>query len=124
MSTVDFDTLAAYVKTRKVGAVAAWCARNRVLTFRDTKGRPCTTLEALNRALYRGKDNNEPNYEPPPWENSPADSAFRASSRKTADITRLSETNGSGSHGSMRGSRHSTGRYSSSTQHGQGRSDK
>ena len=124
MSTVDFDTLAAYVKTRKVGAVAAWCARNRVLTFRDTKGRPCTTLEALNRALYRGKDNNEPNYDPPPWENSPAASAFRGSSRKTADITKLSETNGSASRESMRESKRSTARFSSSTQHGQGRSGK
>lgn len=124
MSTVDFDTLAAYVKTRKVTAVAAWCARNRVLTFRDTKGRPCTTLEALNRALYRGKDNNEPNYEPPTWENSPADSVSRASSRKTADITKLSETNGYRSHGSMKVSKPFTDHSLNSTRHGQGPSAK
>ena len=119
MSTVDFDTLAAYVKTRKVGAVAAWCARNRVLTFRDTKGRPCTTLEALNRALYRGKYNdNEPNYE---WENSPADSRFPVSLNATDATTKSSATNGSNSPGSMKESKRFTARSLSSIPVGQGR---
>jgi len=122
VSTIDFDMLASYVKTRKVTAVAAWCARNRVLTFRDAKGRPCTTVEALNRALYRGKNNeNEPDYE---WESSPADSPSRLSSRKTGAITRLSETNGSDFPGSMRVSKRFTGHFSSSTPHALGRSAK
>src|SRR5581483_7939332 len=119
MSTVDFDALASFVKTRKVGAVAAWCARNRVLTFRDAKGRPCTTVEALNHALYRGRDNeNEPDYS---WESSLADSQFPASSRKTAAITRLSAIAGSRSHASTKGSIASIERSTSSTPQGRER---
>ena len=62
---VDFDTLANFAGTRKVKAVAMWCARNRIHTFRDTKGRPVTTIAAIERALGQG-DVIEPNYDPPP----------------------------------------------------------
>jgi len=83
---VTFDTLAKLAATRKVKAIAAWCARNRILSFRDAKNRPCTTLEALNNALYKGKE-----LEPEPdwaaldrWLDSRAGSASQASLKKTA----------------------------------------
>ncbi len=47
----DFDTLSKLAATRKVKAVAMWCARYRIQTFRDTKHRPCTTITAIDRAL-------------------------------------------------------------------------
>ena len=60
---VGFDSLARWAGTRKVKSVAMWCARNRIKTFRDTKKRPCTTLDAINEALNGGRrENVEPNY--------------------------------------------------------------
>lgn len=70
---VPFDELAKLAGTRRVRSVAIWCARNRINTFRDTKNRPCTTIQALDSALNRGKDEeNTPNYDPPPPKNGPA----------------------------------------------------
>lgn len=64
MTLLSFDELAEKVGTRKVLAIKAWCARNRVKWLPDYKGRPITTLAALDRSLARGKDSNtEPRYE-------------------------------------------------------------
>lgn len=61
---IDFDTLARFAATRSPKALAMWCARNRITTFRDHKGRPCTTLTALDRALVpRRKNEAEPDYD-------------------------------------------------------------
>lgn len=66
----DYDTLKKLSKARGPGAVKAWLARNRIHYFLDTKGNPTTTLSAIDRALNRGKDEDEPNYEPPTWQDS------------------------------------------------------
>lgn len=72
VSLISFKELAEKIDTRKVAAVKAWCARNRVPWFPDSKGRPMTTSTALDRALFRGKDEeNEIDWSPFPWQKSP-----------------------------------------------------
>lgn len=68
-SVADFETLARIAGTRRVRALKAWLARNRIRYFNSVKNRPSTTIAALDRALRRGTDEeNEPNYDPPPWD--------------------------------------------------------
>lgn len=100
----DFPTLAKLAGTKKPGGVKAWLARNRIKYFVDTKGHPSTTLSALDRALNRGSEETEPNYDPPPWQNSRAASPSPASTKKTAGITKSSRTSGIRSQGSTKAS--------------------
>jgi hypothetical protein len=82
---IDFDALAKWIATRKVKAVAAWCARNRIYTFRDHKGRPCTTLSAIDEAL-RGHARPEDigiNWDRPTWASSRAVDLSPTSSKVT-----------------------------------------
>lgn len=48
---VNYDDLAAFVGTRKVLALKAWLARNRIQWMADHKRRPITTVSAINRGL-------------------------------------------------------------------------
>src|SRR5687767_6125960 len=92
----DFATLCTLAATKRPKAVCAWLARNRIHYMLDTKGHPVTTLSAIDRALHRGRDeNNEPNIEALlPCPSSTAGSAFRASPKNTADTTSSSATSG------------------------------
>jgi hypothetical protein len=121
---IDFDALARLAATRKVKAVAMWCARNRILTFRDTKGRPCTTQSALDEALGHSKDpSNEPNFAALNlWASSRAASRSPVSLRKVAATTESSETNGSRLVESMRAKKPSSRRSLRSAQADPGRS--
>lgn len=71
---IDYETLKKWIKAHggKSGGtktVAAWCARNRIQTFRDVKGFPITTTEAIDRALQRGTERESlVNFDPLPWE--------------------------------------------------------
>lgn len=118
--TVDFDALAKFAATRKVKAVALWCARNRIQTFRDTKGRPCTTQTALDEALGHSKDpSNEPNFAALNlWASSRVASRSPVSLRKVAATTVSGETNGSRLAESMKGKTPSSPRSSRSTRAG------
>src|SRR5688500_16768316 len=99
----DFKTLQTLAGTKKLGAVKAWLARNRIKYFIDTKGHPSTTLAALDRALHRGESITEPNFDLPTWDSSPAESPSPACTKKTDGITRSSRTSGTRSRGSMKG---------------------
>lgn len=68
----DYETLKQLSKARGPKGVAAWLARNRIKYFVDAKGRPVTTITALDRALHRGEKDTEPNFEMPPCRNSRA----------------------------------------------------
>src|SRR5690606_12090637 len=119
----DYETLKKLCKARGPGGVKAWLARNRIKYFIDSKGNPTTTLSALDRALHRGSDNNEPNFELPSWESSPAGSQSRASTKKTAATTRSSRTSGTRSPGSMREQPSYSEPYTSSTRSDPGQSE-
>jgi hypothetical protein len=80
---VGFDDLAAFVGTRKVNAIKAWLARNRIQYMTDHKHRPITTVSAINRGLTDRREGagrlTDGVYLGPPRKLSPADALFLAS---------------------------------------------
>lgn len=61
----DFAMLARMSGYKQPRAVCAWLANRRIKYLVGRDGKPSTTLDALNRALYGREADNEPNYSPP-----------------------------------------------------------
>lgn len=59
--TVPFSKLADLANRKRPRAVEKWCQKRGILYFLDADNRPCTTDDALNAALMRGRK-TEPDY--------------------------------------------------------------